>query len=88
MGIHFLLQGIFPTQGWDSTFLQLSHWQADSSPLEPSAKPKNFSISLTPRIQIPSLLHVMQDPLNMAGMPTPSSRLSTYLPVLPRSLDS
>ena len=32
-------------------------------PLEPSVKPQIFNISLTPRIQIPSLLHVMQDAL-------------------------
>ena len=30
MGSHFLLQGIFPTQGWNLSPLQ---WQADSSPL-------------------------------------------------------
>ena len=30
MGYHFLLQGIFPTQGWN---LCLLHWQADSLPL-------------------------------------------------------
>ena len=29
-GLHFLLQGIFPTQGLD---LYLLHWQADSLPL-------------------------------------------------------
>ena len=62
-GSRLLLQGIFPTRGWNSRFLQLSRWQADSLPLEPRAKPQNFNISLTPRIQIPSLLHVMQDPL-------------------------
>ena len=29
MGCHFLLQGIFPTQGLN---LHLLHWQVDSSP--------------------------------------------------------
>ena len=29
MGCHFLLQGIFPTQGWNPSLL---HWQADSLP--------------------------------------------------------
>ena len=29
-GCHSLLQGIFPTQGWDSSLL---HWQVDSLPL-------------------------------------------------------
>ena len=37
MGCHFLLQGIFPTQG--SNFLNLPHWQADSLPLMPPGKP-------------------------------------------------
>ena len=27
MGCHFLLQGIFPTQGWN---LHLLHWQAEA----------------------------------------------------------
>ena len=27
MGCHFLLQGIFPTQGWN---LHLLHWQAET----------------------------------------------------------
>ena len=30
LGCHFLLQGIFPTQGWNPHVL---HWQADSLPL-------------------------------------------------------
>ena len=30
VGYHFLLQEIFPTQGWN---LLLRHWQADSLPL-------------------------------------------------------
>ena len=35
-GCHFLLQGIFPTQGSNPPFL---HWQADSSTTEPPGKP-------------------------------------------------
>ena len=33
VGCHFLLQGIFPTQGWNLCLLQLLHWQVDSLPL-------------------------------------------------------
>ena len=33
VGCHFLLQGIFPTQGSNSCLLCLLHWQADSLPL-------------------------------------------------------
>ena len=36
VGCHFLLQGIFPTQGWNSCLL---HWQVDSLPLVPPGKP-------------------------------------------------
>ena len=40
LGCHFLLQEIFPTQGSN---LSLLHWQADSLPLEPSAKPREMN---------------------------------------------
>ena len=30
VGCHFLLQGIFPTQGLNPSLLRLLHWQADS----------------------------------------------------------
>ena len=33
MGSHFLLQGIFPTQGSNPYLLQLLHWKADPLPL-------------------------------------------------------
>ena len=33
LGCHFLLQGIFPTQGSNPPLLQLLHWQVDSLPL-------------------------------------------------------
>ena len=36
VGCHFLLQGIFLTQGSN---VQLLHWQMDSLPLEPPMKP-------------------------------------------------
>ena len=36
MGCHFLLQGIFPTQGLNLCFLHLLHWQVDSLPAKPS----------------------------------------------------
>ena len=38
-GFHFLLQGIFLTQGLNLSLLHLLHWQADSFPLAP---PDNF----------------------------------------------
>ena len=33
MGCHFLLQGIFSTQGWKPCLPSLLHWQVDSLPL-------------------------------------------------------
>ena len=39
VGCHFLLQGIFPTQGSNSYLLCLLHWQAGSLPLVPPGKP-------------------------------------------------
>ena len=40
VGCHFLLQGIFPTQGLDLHFLCLLHCQADSLPLHHLGTPK------------------------------------------------
>ena len=40
-GCHFLLQGIFPTQGSNPGLLCLLHWQAGSLPPAPPGKPMN-----------------------------------------------
>ena len=37
-GCHFLLQGIFPTQGLNPHLLPLLHWQLDSLPLAPPGR--------------------------------------------------
>ena len=42
VGCHFLLQGIFLTQGSNPRLLHLLHWQADSLPLVPPGKPPEF----------------------------------------------
>ena len=39
MGCHFLLQGIFQTQGSNLHLLHLLHWQADSLPLHHLGRP-------------------------------------------------
>ena len=39
MGCHFLLEGIFPTQGSNPRLLRPLHWQAGSLPLAPPGKP-------------------------------------------------
>ena len=46
MDCHFLLQGIFLTQGSNPGFLQLLHWRADSLPLAPSGKPHSIIVYL------------------------------------------
>ena len=39
MGCRFLLQGIFPTRGWNACLLHLPHWQADSLLLSHQGSP-------------------------------------------------
>ena len=49
IGVGFLLQGIFLTQGWNPHLLRLLRWQEGSLPLLPPGKPKlplNFTNSL------------------------------------------
>ena len=49
-GLHFLLQGIFPTQGSKLWFLHLLHWQADSLPtVSPGKSPTRW-----PYLSLPS----------------------------------
>ena len=54
---HFLLQGIFPTQGSNSSLLHFLHWPGDSSPLSCLRSPLAIyfihgSISLPPSSSI------------------------------------
>ena len=39
VGCYALLQGIFPTQGWNLLLLHLLHWQVNSLPLAPPGNP-------------------------------------------------
>ena len=39
VGCHGLLQGIFPTQGWNPSLLQLLYWEVGSLPLVPPRNP-------------------------------------------------
>ena len=41
VGCHFILQGIFSAQGWNTCLLDFLHWQAGSLPLAP---PGNISV--------------------------------------------
>ena len=42
VGCHFLLEGIFPTQGLNPSLLCLLPWQEGSLALVPPAKPRNY----------------------------------------------
>ena len=44
VGCHFLLQGIFPTQGSNTSVLCLLHWEAASLPLCHQGSPASVSI--------------------------------------------
>ena len=47
VGCHFLLLGIFPTQGVNPCLLCLLHWQAGSLPLAPPEKPPYMYVWLS-----------------------------------------
>ena len=49
VGGHSLLQGIFPTQGWNTG---LPHFRQDSLPSEPSGKPKNTGMGSLSLLQV------------------------------------
>ena len=46
VGCHFLLQGIFLTEGSNPHVFHLWHWQADSWPTAPPGKPFSLSVHL------------------------------------------
>ena len=75
VGCHFLLQGIFPTQGLN---LRLLHWQADSLPLSHQGNPQR-SYKNSKGTRMPSFPDV---PL----LPAPSS-LGSFLCLLTLSCD-
>ena len=54
MGCHFLLQGTFPTQGWNSHPLCLLHSQADSLPLSHLERPLKVFRSLLKHLSLES----------------------------------
>ena len=52
VGCHFLLQGIFPMQGWNMCLWCLLHWQVGSLPLSHLGSPRNRDISVLKSRQI------------------------------------
>ena len=61
LGCHFLLQGIFPTQGLNPSLL---HWQVGSSPTAPPGKPLAttilFSVSMIWLLQVLPMRGIIQ----------------------------
>ena len=57
----FLLQGFFPTQGWNLRLLCLLHWQVGSLPLAPPGKPV-YNYFPTCLHFLPIYLFTMMDP--------------------------
>ena len=57
-GCHALLEGIFPTQGWNLNLLYLLHWQGGSLPLAPPGfsrlfqKANNIYLYFTPSMKL------------------------------------
>ena len=65
VGCHFLLQGIFLTQGSSPSLLHLLHWQMYSLPLVPPGKPSSWEIILVSSFHFSK--HVLRWPLSSPG---------------------
>ncbi|KAB0357453.1 hypothetical protein FD754_001609 [Muntiacus muntjak] len=61
VGCHFLLQGIFLTQGSNPCPLHLLHWQADSLPTAPPGKPRIMGYQFN---SVPQLCLTLCDPMD------------------------
>ena len=59
VGCHFLLQGLFQTQGLNSHLLSLLHWQVGSLSLAPPAKPNVYGALKTGRWKLHVRFHCM-----------------------------
>ena len=55
MGCHFLLQGIFPTQGFSPDFWCLLHWQLGSLPLCHLGNPKEMASCPSEDVTLPQI---------------------------------
>ena len=60
MGCHFLLKGIFPTQGANLRLLGLLHWQVDSLPL--ALWPNPISLGLLESLGAAPRGHLVAEP--------------------------
>ena len=76
MGYHFLLQGIFPTQGSNSCLL---HWQEDCLPLsypeEPIGYLPSFILTISGHLQISLAYSLLVQPLFLLSWLIPATIL-------------
>ena len=69
VGCHFLLQGIFPTQGSNTSLLRLLHWEADSFPLCQQGSPASVSIlSLIEPMGDNPMAHFIEEEVRVSEM--------------------
>ena len=59
-GCHFLLQGVFPTEGSNPHLLCVLYWQAGSFPLAPPEKPKGSALTPLTQQSQPSFFRELQ----------------------------
>ena len=94
MGCHFLLQGIFPTQGLNLHRLSLLHWQAGSLPLSQLGSPDTLvtllqkfksilSLSFSQFSSVAQSCLTLCDPVNLS---TPGLPVHHQLPEFTQTL--
>ena len=85
MGSHFLLQGLFLTQAWNSGLPHLLHWQAGSLPPAPPGNPLCILWVLTnAHYRVPTV----PAPHRTAAAPQELSVVRTVTPLSPNSWSS
>ena len=88
MGCHALLQGIFPTQGWNPGLLCILHWQVVSLLLAPPGKLQNTDINfIFFKKETEEFAHSRGSPLGTIGDPGASSTTSHPPAHAPHSLN-
>ena len=85
MGCHFLLQGIFLTEGSNPHVFRLWHWQADSLPTAPPGKPFSLSVHwansfLISWVSCPFLQEAFPDP--QLGCPSLCSPTAVHVSII------
>ena len=71
VGCHFLLQGIFPTQGSNQYLLGLLNWQAGSLPLAALGKPSvGYIFSFLPCLSLLFFLQLFVSPPQITTLPS------------------